>query len=470
VFTFAITLLATSCTTESSRQQTGAVAPPGAITEDVATQLTLAQANIKHLIFIIQENRSFDSYFGTFPGANGIPRRPDGRFAVCIPDPALGHCVRPYHDRTVVDLGGPHGESNARADVNGGKMDGFVMSLRSKSATFCRLHPYDPGCGGNMGSGVPDVMGFHTAREIPNYWTYARQFVLQDRFFESAFAWSLPSHLFTVSAWSATCPKPNRPMSCTSDLNHPGHESSGNAPTTPFAWTDITYLLHKANVSWGYYVDQEDNEDCKMDPDLCAAGLSKGSPLIWAPLTNFTTVRRNHQLGNIKDTSDFVRAAKTGKLPSVSWVIPGGGVSEHPPSSVSTGQAYTTSLVNAIMQGPDWNSTAIFLTWDDWGGFYDHVPPPRVDPNGYGLRVPGLVISPYAKQGFIDHQTLSLDAYLRLIEELFLGGQALDPRTDGRRDPRPTVRETLPRLGDLLQDFDFTQSPRPPLILSPTGG
>jgi phospholipase C len=117
------------------------------------------------------------------------------------------------------------------------------------------------------------------------------------------------------------------------------------------------------------------------------------------------------------------------------------------------------------MEGPDWHSSAIFLSWDDWGGFYDHVVPPTVDQNGYGLRVPGLVISPYAKHGFIDHQTLSFDAYVKFIEDDFLGGQRLDPATDGRPDPRPTVREDVPLLGDLRQDFDFDQHQRPPFLL-----
>ncbi|MBV9041302.1 MAG: phospholipase, partial [Acidimicrobiia bacterium] len=125
-----------------------------------------------------------------------------------------------------------------------------------------------------------------------------------------------------------------------------------------------------------------------------------------------------------------------------------------------------TSLVNALMRSPDWSSTAIFLSWDDWGGFYDHVVPPTVDENGYGLRVPGLVISPYARAGFIDHQTLSFDAYAKFIEDDFLGGQRLDPRTDGRPDPRPSVRETAKLLGDLSADFDFNQAPRPPVLLS----
>ena len=124
-----------------------------------------------------------------------------------------------------------------------------------------------------------------------------------------------------------------------------------------------------------------------------------------------------------------------------------------------------TGLINAIMQSPDWNSTAILLSWDDWGGFYDHVVPPAVDQFGYGMRVPGIVISPYARQGYIDHQILSHDAYVKFIEDDFLGGQRLDPATDGRPDPRPDVRETNPQLGDLSADFDFTQTPRPPLLL-----
>jgi phospholipase C len=117
------------------------------------------------------------------------------------------------------------------------------------------------------------------------------------------------------------------------------------------------------------------------------------------------------------------------------------------------------------MASPEWNSTAIFLAWDDWGGFYDHVAPPTVDANGYGLRVPGLVISPYARRGFIDHQTLSFDADLKFIEDDFLGGARLDPTRDGRPDRRPNVRENEPLLGNLVRDFDFSQRPRAPLLL-----
>ena len=172
-------------------------------------------------------------------------------------------------------------------------------------------------------------------------------------------------------------------------------------------------------------------------------------------------MRENWQLSNITPLGNFFKAARKGKLPAVSWVVPTQKVSEHPPGLVSAGQAYVTTLVNAIMRSPNWSSTAIFLTWDDWGGFYDHVLPPTVDAESYGLRVPGLVISPYAKRGYIDHQILSFDAYLKFIEDDFLGGERLNPKTDGRPDPRPYVREDVPLLGNLVDDFDFTQQAAP---------
>ena len=117
------------------------------------------------------------------------------------------------------------------------------------------------------------------------------------------------------------------------------------------------------------------------------------------------------------------------------------------------------------MQSPYWDSTAIFISWDDWGGFYDHVPPPKVNWFGYGLRVPGLVVSAYARHGFVDHQILSHDAYVKFIEDDFLNGERLDPKTDGRPDPRASVAENAPELGDLRNDFDFAQAPRATLIM-----
>jgi phospholipase C len=126
---------------------------------------------------------------------------------------------------------------------------------------------------------------------------------------------------------------------------------------------------------------------------------------------------------------------------------------------------YVTRIIDAIMRSRAWPSTAIFLAWDDWGGFYDHVRPSAVDSQGYGFRVPALVISPYARKGHIDHQRLSFDAYLKFIEDVFLGGRRLNPVTDGRPDPRPNVRENAQGLGDLRRDFNFKQRPRRPFLI-----
>ncbi|TMD86433.1 MAG: hypothetical protein E6I78_05770, partial [Chloroflexi bacterium] len=255
----------------------------------------------------------------------------------------------------------------------------------------------------------------------------------------------------------------NAPQSPGLPPDFPG--SAGKDPI--FAWTDITYLLHKHAVSWAYYVVKGNEPDCLNDAAMTCAPVRQSSktPGIFNPLPYFDTVKDDGQLGNIQSVDRFYAAASAGLLPAVSWVEPSVEVSEHPPSPVSYGQSYVTSLINAVMKGPDWSSTAIFVAWDDWGGFYDHVLPPSVDVSGYGLRVPGIVISPYARAGFIDHQTLSFDAYDKFIEDDFLNGQRLDPVNDGRPDPRPDVRENLSVLGNLASDFDFNQAPRRPVIL-----
>jgi phospholipase C len=432
---------------------------------------------IKHIVIIMQENRSYDTYFGTYPGGDGLPRTNSGAFSVCVSNPQ-GGCVQPYHDSQDLNAGGPHGAQSAVADINAGRMDGFVAEQQRSGANHCR-GAFDPRCGSGS---QPDAMGYHDAREIPNYWQYAQDFVLQDHMFEPNASWSLPEHLFMVSGWSARCASSD-PMSCVNELERPQQlarrlgkrPGMGTAPGGPpdYAWTDLTYLLHKNHVSWAYYLAQGTQPDCQDDQMYCASQpQTRNVPQIWNPLPWFDTVKQDGELGNVEDISNFFTAAKAGTLPAVSWVVPNGAVSEHPPGLVSAGQAYVTSVINAVMRSPDWNSTAIFVSWDDWGGFYDHVVPPQVDQNGYGLRVPGLLISPYARKGYIDHQTLSFDAYLKFIEDDFLNASRIDPRTDGRPDPRPDVRENASQLGNLLSEFDFSQAPRPPVLLpvNPTPG
>jgi phospholipase C len=412
---------------------------------------------IKHIVIIMQENRSFDTYFGTYPGADGIPMQ-NGVPTVCVMDPKNKQCVMPFHDPKDINAGGPHAAASATTDIGGGKMNGFLTAVRG-ALRACK-NPDTPGCANGI---TPDVMGWHDAREIPNYWAYAQNFVLQDRMFEPNASWSLPSHLFLVSAWSAKCSTAGDPASCVNALDGP---SSLNVSKNDYAWTDLTYLLHKANISWAYYLGEGNQPDCADDAMFCQPQTQvRTVPGIWNPLPAFDTVKQDGQEKNVEIVANYYTAAKNGTLPAVSWIVPENKVSEHPPAKVSDGQEYVTGLINAAMQGPEWDSTAIFLTWDDWGGFYDHVVPPTVDVNGYGLRVPGLVISPYARKAYIDHQTLSFDAYLKFIEDDFLGGQRLDPTTDGRPDPRPDVRENVPQLGNLMSDFDFTQDPRQPLVL-----
>ena len=391
---------------------------------------------IQHVIVIMQENRSFDSYFGAYPGADGLPS------GVCVPDPVNGGCVKPYADHLDSNTGGSHMDPNFTADVDGGKMDGFI----GQAELGCT-----PGSACNT-----DVMGYHVRSDIPNYWAYARSFVLNDHMFEAAHSWSLPAHMYMVSGWSANCSSPSDPMSCTG-TDQPNNRTASNP--TPFAWTDLTWLMHKDNVSWGYYLDHGAQT---------TAG-SAGVPAIWNVLPGFTDVQQDSQQGNVLPLTTFFSQAQAGTLPQVSWIVPDPKDSEHPPALVSTGQAYVTSIINAVMNSSDWNSSAIFLAWDDWGGFYDHVNPLPYAPDslGYGIRVPAMVISPYARRGLIDSQVLSSDAYLKFIEDDFLGGARLDPATDGRPDPRPDVRENYPSLGNLVNDFNFSQVPLRPLILNP---
>ncbi len=433
----------------------------------------LAIHKIRHVVIIMQENRSFDSYFGTYPGADGIPGLAGNPGKVpCVPDPLRHDCIKPYHSPFDRNWGGPHDRTQAYRDVNHGAMNGFEAQAWAGHNIACTgpLGADTPGC--SLAPKAPDVMGYHDRRELPNYWAYAGDFVLQDHMFESDKSWSLPEHLYMVSGWSAKCsnaflpktcaPAPQAPANLATHWGNPAPDS--HAPL--YAWTDLTYLLHRDHVNWSYYVANGSQPDCADGAMLCrSVPQSASTPGIWNPLPWFTTVRRDHQLRDIRPLHDYYRAARGGTLPSVSWIVPSQATSDHPPALITAGQTYVTGLINAVMRSKDWSSTAIFLCWDDWGGFYDHVTPPTVDKQGYGLRVPALVISPYARHGYIDHQVLSQDAYLKFIEDDFLHGQRLNPTTDGRWDPRPTIRENAKILGNLANDFNFRQKPRPPVIL-----
>lgn len=448
---------------------------------------------IKHVIIIMQENRSFDQYFGTFPGADGIPA------GTCVPlDPAKpqGGCVSPFHSELDVNAGGPHDATDAQNDIDDGytqgRMDGFVASQTeaiNSANNHCAKDPNNPACTGSiLGGLLHDSVSYHTDAEIPNYWAYANTYVLQDHMFESERSWSLPSHLGLTSLWSATCTNNKVAATCTTS---PDPEKP--SATTVYPWANLFQFLDAGNVDWKYYLGQGLEPDCQDGEMTCAPQVqTKKVPSIWNPAPFYGYVQQQgaaYLTDHVVDLERFVRDVQTGHLATVSWIVPAGPYSEHPPSGVTMGMEYVTSMVNAVMVSPYWNSTAIFLVWDDWGGFYDHVVPPIVDRNngatpiqGYGLRVPAMLISPWATPHVIDHAVYSFDAYATLIEDLFLHGKRLSPAALGNPDSRPTQRDAVKTaytiagakvpIGDLRDEFDFTQVPQPPLILPthiPTG-
>jgi phospholipase C len=461
----------------------------GATSAAPAATLTEARQSIQHVVVIMQENRSFDQYFGTFPGADGLPTGAGGKFTTCVPlsvgDPSLG-CVEPFHDTSLYQSGSPHTWEAFLADRDNGAMDGFVEEQTAHEVEHCVTDPEeDPKkCSGYL---IHDVMGFHTAAEIPNYWTYAQNYMLQDHLYEPVGQWSGGSHLVLTSEWAAKCRNLKNPLSCVSSPSVPAYTPGHVAP---FAWTNLAWLLDNMGVSWRYYLSEGGTPDCddQTDTDTCDPEVQKStvsSP--WNPMPGFTTFAANvakdpAYAKHVIKVEQFYADVAANNLPAVSWIVPSVDVSEHPFANIVDGMNYVTSLVNTIMQSPYYKNTVVIVAWDDWGGFYDHEVPPVVDKTetgelwGYGFRVPGLVISPYVA-GHFDHQTLSFDAYNRFIEDLFLGSQRLDPTTDGRPDSRPNVPEAITtgrtypgnqpiRIGDLLNDFNFAQQPIPPLVLS----
>lgn len=436
---------------------------------------------IQHVIFIMQENRSFDSYFGTFPGANGLP---DG---VCVPiDPANpeGGCVAPFHDVHEYNAAGPHFSYSQQADLDDGitteKMDGFVQQ---------QILGLKKSCGGRScaaaqdGTARHDVMGYHTADDIPNYWAYAQHFVLQDALFDPVRGASGVTHKQMTSEWSARCKNDADVGTCVTDANPEQIKAN-----TQYPWVNLFQLMDVQGVSWKYYLGVGEEPDCDDGEMTCPpAPQNPEVPSIWNPAPYFSWVKKqggDYLTAHNPPADQFLVDLAKGQLPQVSWIVPTVFVSEHAPATGTTaGMEYVTSLVNAVMQSPYWQNTAIFIAWDEFGGFYDHVAPPNVDRNdtdtpieGYGLRVPGLLISPWAKPGYIDHAPLSFDQYATFIEDIFMDGARLDPVALGEPDARPDIRDEMTQvtfpdgravpLGNLLDEFDFTQTPISPLILS----
>jgi phospholipase C len=370
---------------------------------------------IKHVVYIVKENRSFDNYFGTFPGADGATQ---GKIST-------GQVIRLSRTPDQVRSMG-HDWYSAIEVMDNGKMDLYDLNY--------------------LGNQNGDYMAYSqlTQADIPNYFAYAQNFVLSDHTFSSEHGPSLPNHFYTIAASSeGVISVPNPPVvgyswGCDSTVNITVQVMTGpgiiNDVFPCFDFQTLGDLMDDAGVSWKYYAPSYGNPGYDFSVFNNVSHIRYGAD--W-PL-------------DVVPDSQFINDAVTGNLPAVSWIVTGLG-NDHPPNSSCYGENWTVDQINAIMQGPDWSSTAIFLTWDDFGGFYDHVPPPQVDLYGLGPRVPMLIISPYAKPHFVSKTQYEFSSVVKTIEEMF---------------SLPSLNGRDVTAHDMMDSFNFSQTPLSPLVLT----
>jgi phospholipase C len=422
----AVGLLVAACTTSGADP---GPTPPTPSNADPTTSPLPGQVDaaafqtrwpIKHVVFLIKENRSFDNMFGRFPGANG---------ATVGNDRGVMRPLTRAEDQRAHDL--THCYNCAVAAVNGGAMDGFNQSEPDDEWAFTQFRP----------------------DQMPNYWHWAQQNVLMDNFFASAMGPSFPNHLYAIAATSGgALDNPVQTFQALQKQQQKGLAKSwGCDIAEPGAYVEIIDpegklvkvnpcfdfltegdLLNEASIPWTYY-----------------AATNTQLGYIWSAYSAIGRYRNDPEMWNtyMRPVDDLVRDIENDRLPPVTWVTPRFQLSEHPEYNFCHGENWSTQVIDAIMNSPMWKDTAIFVTWDDYGGFYDHVPPKQIDPFGFGIRVPTLVISPYAKQGYVDSNEAEFSSVLRFIEDNW----SLTQLT--KRDKRAS---------NLSEAFDFTQAPRPP--------
>jgi len=363
---------------------------------------------IKHFVVVMQENHTFDNYFGTYPGANGIP--PGARMPL---DRASASAVyaTPFHigGSAATDLN--HSIASADIAYHGGRMDGFSAAQQ-------------------IGAPARQVMGYYNGSDLPLYWNMADQYVLFDRFFSSALGGSLINHYYWVAGGIGG--------------------AQGSTLSRPLDVPTIFDRLQQAGVSWKFYVQNYNPKvNFKTVPPTTVA--NSGSQTVWVPLLDIPRFVNNRRLfSHIVDLKQYFTDLHDGTLPQVAFIVPS-GASEHPPGSIQAGQQYVGGLVNSLIASSSWSSSAFMLAYDDWGGWYDHVVPPRRDANGDGFRVPALLVSPYARRHFIDHTTLDFTSMLAFIEMNW--------------NLRPLTRLDATSQS-IMGAFDFRQAPRPAAFIS----
>jgi len=422
-FGFVILFLLSGCGGSTNNQAT--VTPGTPTSNPVTVTPSSPTGQIKHIVFFIKENRTFDDYFGTYPGANGATTATD----------SSGQVVPLLHQADQVpDI--DHSSEGARMAWDNGKMD-----------KFDQLHS-----NGTKGASAPYTNNSLTQlyqSNIPDYWNYAQNYVLGDNMFSSLMGPSFPNHLYTIAAQSGgvvdnpqtdknigTLGNAARGWGCdVANQSVKVENSSGGISLQEacFNFQTLADELDAQHYSWRYYA-----------PPSGTGGY------IWSTFDAIKHIRYGPDWKFVVPTEQFMSDAASGTLPTVSWIVTPALYSEHPPASVCVGENWTVRMLNSLMKSPDWSSTAVFLTWDDFGGFYDHVAPQQIDNYGLGFRVPLLVISPYAKKGFIDHTQFEFSSMLRFAEdELGL----------------PTLTNRDKDANDMMDAFNFSQNARPPLIL-----
>lgn len=362
---------------------------------------------IEHFIVLMQENHTFDNYFGTYPGANGIPE------GTCIPvdpfDENNTECVEPFHigDRPIEDL--DHSDSTFNLQYNDGQMNGFVYALNQRNQN------------GAM------AMGYYDDRDLPYYWNLADQYVLFDMFFSSDHGGSFANHMFWVS----------------------GQQGGSRVSGEGYDHIETIFdRLEEQGISWKFYVQNYDPGINYRTAHLISG--NRASQVIWVPVLNMARFLDDPELSShIVDLNEYYKDLENGTLPAVAYIAPA-GASEHPPGSIRSGQKFVKSLIQALMRSSAWESSAFMVTYDDWGGWYDHELPPQVDEHGYGMRVPAFMVSPYAKQGHIDSTVLDFTSIMKFIEENW----NIEP-----------LAERDAKANNFLSAFDFSKPPREPAFI-----
>ncbi len=383
---------------------------------------------INHVVIVVMENRPFDNYFGVYCPAvgpncpstvNGIPP------GTCVPynttNLSVG-CIRPYNfSASQLSTKDQRHEWNATIDsINGGAMNGFYEAEHNGLLPF----------------------GHYNASTVPVYWDMAQEFGLADNFFSSALTYSLPNHWYLLAGQA---PPETINISVLMKGSFEAKHDYLNAANRTKTVEDL--LNNSPGTSWKYYDWALPSYQTAINGGVGTGGYSAYS--YWNPLAAKYESYTQWYVNHFVSRSQFFNDTSAGQLPDISYVIPNASFSDHPPANVSLGQSYVASVVDAIEASPDWRSTAIFVTWDDYGGFYDHVAPPSIDPLGLSFRVPILVISPYTPAGLVDHSLGYFESLLRFVEWRFDLG-CLTPRD---------CHAPLP-----LGLFDFSMPPRAPVF------